>query len=88
VEAEGNGYYKMSCAHCHGDDASGYNGPSLRNLAVGDVKAAIIIREGVKDQMPAFAKKYDDHQVEALVTYLRAVQKESEGRFLPPAETR
>jgi len=64
----------MSCAQCHGYDASGYNGPSLHNLTISDDRMAVTIKNGIAGRMPAFLKKYDDHQISALVAYLRVLR--------------
>jgi len=31
---------------------------------------ALVIQRGIKDEMPSFAKKYDQHDTAALVAYL------------------
>jgi mono/diheme cytochrome c family protein len=73
--AMGHDYYEMSCSHCHGDDATGDDdGPSLHDLRISNARMAVVIKKGVKGQMPTFAKKYDDRQVAALVSYLRTLR--------------
>ena len=73
--AQGHEYYDMSCSHCHGDDASGDDdGPDLHNLPISNARMTVAIKKGIKGQMPNFAKKYDDAQIKALVSYLRTLQ--------------
>jgi len=70
----GSQFFAMSCAHCHGDDAHGDEGPDLYNLPVSNAYIKVMIKRGVKGEMPTFAKKYNDDQVAALVAYLRSLR--------------
>ncbi len=63
----------MSCAHCHADDASGDEGPDLRKLHLSDAHITLLVKSGIKGDMPSFAKKYDDAQIAAVVAYLRSL---------------
>jgi mono/diheme cytochrome c family protein len=73
--AKGHEYYDMSCSHCHGDDASGDDdGPDLHDLRISNARIAVAIKRGIKDQMPTFAKKYNEAQIKALVSYLRTLR--------------
>jgi mono/diheme cytochrome c family protein len=73
--ATGHEYYDMSCSHCHGDDATGDDdGPDLHDLRISNARMAVAIKKGIKDQMPTFAKKYNDAQIKALVSYLRTLR--------------
>jgi mono/diheme cytochrome c family protein len=72
--AQGHQFYDMSCSHCHGDDATGDEGPTLHNLSISNARIARTIKNGIKGEMPTFAKKYDDKQVTALVSYLRTLR--------------
>ena len=71
---QGHEFYEMSCSQCHGDDAHGDEGPDLHNLSIGNARIATTIKKGIKGEMPTFAKKYDDRQVAALVSYLRTLR--------------
>jgi mono/diheme cytochrome c family protein len=71
---QGRKFYGMSCSHCHGDDATGDEGPDLHNLSISNARIAKTIKNGIKGEMPAFAKKYDDKQIAALVAYLRSLR--------------
>ena len=71
---QGHRFYDLSCSHCHGDDATGDEGPSLHNLSLSNARIAKTIKNGIKGEMPTFAKKYDDQQVAALVSYLRTLR--------------
>jgi len=71
---QGHQFYNMSCSHCHAEDAHGDEGPDLYNLAISNSHIAVAIKKGIKGQMPAYAKKYNDAQVAALVAYLRTLK--------------
>ena len=71
---QGHEFFAMSCSQCHGDDAHGDEGPDLHHLAISNARIAATIKSGVKGQMPTFAKKYDDRQIAALVSYLRSLR--------------
>lgn len=70
----GYSLFDHSCAPCHGDDARGDEGPSLYDLAKSDARITIIIKGGVKGEMPSFAKKFSDSDVKALIAYLRTLK--------------
>ena len=70
----GYSLFDHNCAHCHGDDARGDEGPGLYNLAKSDARITTIIKGGVKGEMPSFAKKFNDTDVQALISYLRALK--------------
>jgi mono/diheme cytochrome c family protein len=70
----GYSLFDHSCAPCHGDDARGDEGPSLYDLAKSDARIAAIIKAGVKGEMPSFAKKFSDADVQALIAYLRTLK--------------
>jgi mono/diheme cytochrome c family protein len=74
LASQGHEFFEMSCSHCHGDDATGDEGPDLHNLTLSNARIAATIKKGVKGEMPSFAKKYDDRQVSALVSYLRTLR--------------
>lgn len=66
--------FDHSCAPCHGDDARGDEGPNLYDLAKSDARIAAIIKNGVKGEMPSFAKKFGDADVQSLIAYLRTLK--------------
>ena len=70
----GYGLFDRNCAPCHGDDARGDEGPSLYNLTLSDARITKRIKEGVKGEMPAFARKFTDADVQALIAYLRTLK--------------
>jgi mono/diheme cytochrome c family protein len=71
---QGGQFFAASCSQCHGDDAHGDEGPDLHNLSISNARIAATIKKGIKGEMPTFAKKYDDHQIAALVGYLRSLK--------------
>ena len=70
----GHSLFDHSCAPCHGDDARGDEGPSLHNLVKSDARITTIIKGGIKGEMPSFAKKFSDADVQALIAYLRTLK--------------
>jgi mono/diheme cytochrome c family protein len=70
---EGRHLFLMNCAHCHGDDATGDEGPNLHNLHKSDARIHQVITAGIKGEMPSFAKKLGDNDVRALTAYLRTL---------------
>jgi mono/diheme cytochrome c family protein len=70
----GYSLFDHSCAPCHGDDARGDEGPSLYNLAKSDARITTIVKGGVKGEMPSFAKKFNDADIQALIAYLRTLK--------------
>jgi len=74
VVAQGHKFFAMSCSECHGDDATGDEGPDLHNLPISNARIRVMIKKGLKGEMPTFAKKYNDQQIAALVSYLRTLR--------------
>jgi mono/diheme cytochrome c family protein len=71
----GHGLFDRNCAHCHGDDARGDEGPTLYNLTLSDARIAKRIKEGIKGEMPKFGSKFNDADIEALTAYLRTLKE-------------
>src|SRR5437667_4878126 len=69
----GHSLFDHNCAHCHGDDARGDEGPSLYDLNKTDARITRIIKEGIKDEMPKFGAKLNDADIQALIAYLRTL---------------
>jgi mono/diheme cytochrome c family protein len=72
--AHGRRLYLKSCAHCHGLDATGDEGPDLHGLWISDRGIATVIRRGIKGEMPSFSKKHDDTEIAELVAFVRSLQ--------------
>ena len=70
----GDRLFEHNCAHCHGDDARGDEGPDLHGLHKSDSRLTTIIKGGIKGEMPAFQKKFKDADVQALIAYLRTLK--------------
>jgi len=70
----GHGLFDHNCAHCHGDDARGDEGPSLYDLRKTDARITKIIKEGIKGEMPRFGTKLNDADIQALIAYLRTLK--------------
>ena len=43
-------------------------------LTKSDARIATIIKGGIKGEMPSFAKKFTDSDVQALIAYLRTLE--------------
>jgi mono/diheme cytochrome c family protein len=71
--AQGRHLFLMNCAHCHGDDAHGDEGPDLHDLHKSDVRIHEVITAGIKGEMPSFGKKLGDPDVRELIAYLRTL---------------
>jgi cytochrome c2 len=72
---QGHKLFDRNCAHCHGDDARGEEGPSLYNLTLSDARIAKRIREGIKGEMPRFGSKFNDADIAALIAFLRTLKE-------------
>ena len=70
----GRALFLKNCAHCHGADARGDDGPDLHGLDLSDEWIANRIRKGKKGQMTAFAGKLQPAEIDALVAYLRTLK--------------
>ena len=70
----GRQLFLKNCAHCHGADAHGDEGPDLHNLDWTDEQIATRIRNGKKGQMTAFAGKFSPQQITEVIAYLRTLK--------------
>ena len=70
----GHSLFDHNCAHCHGDDARGDEGPSLYDLKKTDARITRIIKGGIKGEMPKFDTKFNDADIRALIAYLRTLK--------------
>src|SRR3984957_13622671 len=64
---QGYKLFLLNCAHCHGTDARGDEGPDLHGLTKSEARIGTLIKNGKKGEMPKFASKLSDSQVHALV---------------------
>ena len=71
--AQGRHLFLMNCAHCHGDDAHGDEGPDLHDLHRSDARINEVITAGIKGEMPSFGKKLGDPDVRQLIAYIRTL---------------
>jgi len=71
---QGYTLFTMNCAHCHGADARGDEGPDLHGLTKSDARIAAIIKNGVKGEMPKFSAKLTDTDVQALIAFVRTLR--------------
>jgi mono/diheme cytochrome c family protein len=71
--ANGRKLFLNSCAHCHGADARGDEGPDLHAVKVSDRYIGNIITHGIPHEMPSFAKKLSPDDITALLAYVRSL---------------
>jgi mono/diheme cytochrome c family protein len=71
---QGKHLFLMNCAHCHGDDAHGDEGPDLYNLHKSDARIYQVVSGGLKGEMPSFAKKLSNQDIMALTAFLRTLR--------------
>jgi len=71
---QGRRLFLGSCAHCHGADATGDEGPDLHDLQVSDRYIAHMIKFGEAHEMPSFAKKHGPPDITALTAYVRSLE--------------
>jgi mono/diheme cytochrome c family protein len=70
----GQSLFERNCAHCHGDDARGDEGPDLHKLKKSDIRITKVVTQGIKGEMPAFGAKLKDEDVKALIAFLRTLK--------------
>ena len=72
--AQGQHLFLMNCAHCHGDDARGDEGPDLHGLRKTDARLSALINNGIKGEMPRFDQKLSPSDVQALIAFLNSLK--------------
>jgi|SRR3984893_9960675 mono/diheme cytochrome c family protein len=65
--------FALNCAHCHGIDATGDEGPDLHKVTKTDERIKSMILNGVKGEMPAFGKKLTQDDAATLVVFIRSL---------------
>jgi len=70
----GRDLFMLNCAHCHGTDARGDEGPDLHGLTRSDARIALMIKNGVKGEMPKFGAKLTAADVRALIAFVRSLK--------------
>lgn len=72
--ADGRTVFLKNCAHCHGADARGDEGPDLHKLDESDSWIANRIRKGKAGEMTAFAGKLKEEDISNVIAYLRTLK--------------
>ena len=70
---QGYKLFMANCAHCHGSDARGDEGPDLHGTTKSDQRITKIIQGGIKGQMPKFSSKLNDADTRALIAFIRSL---------------
>jgi mono/diheme cytochrome c family protein len=71
--AAGAKLFALNCAHCHGIDATGDEGPDLHKVRKTDERIKSTILNGVKGEMPGFGKKLTESDAATLVVFIRSL---------------
>jgi mono/diheme cytochrome c family protein len=72
---QGYKLFMNNCAHCHGTDARGDEGPDLHGVTKSDARIASLIKGGIKGEMPKFGQKLSDEDVRALIAFIRSLKE-------------
>jgi mono/diheme cytochrome c family protein len=72
--SQGRALFLASCAHCHGADAAGDEGPDLHHVWVSDRYISNIITHGIKHEMPSFKRKLGHDEIMRLTAYIRSLE--------------
>ena len=72
---QGYTLFMMNCAHCHGNDARGDEGPDLHGVTKSDARIASIIKNGIKGEMPKFGTKLTETDIQALIAFVRSLKE-------------
>jgi mono/diheme cytochrome c family protein len=75
IARRGYTLFLNNCAHCHGADARGDEGPDLHGLTKPNERIASLIKNGIKGEMPKFGAKLNDADIRALITFLRTLKQ-------------
>jgi len=70
----GRELYLLNCAHCHGPDATGDEGPDLHGVKKSNERIASVIKNGIKGEMPKFDAKLSDAETQSLIAYIRSLK--------------
>lgn len=68
--AEGAELFADNCAACHGPEGAGLNGPPLR-ANVASTRGVVRVMVNGRNTMPPMGASMSDHEIVALVTYVR-----------------
>ena len=71
----GRRLFALNCAHCHGADARGDEGPDLHGVKKSDARIAAIIRGGIPGEMPRFATKFGPNDLRDLIAFIRSLDR-------------
>ena len=72
---QGYTLFMMNCAHCHGNDTRGDEGPDLHAVTKSDTRIASIIKNGIKGEMPKFGTKLTETDIQALIAFVRSLKE-------------
>jgi len=87
-EHQGHTLFMMNCAHCHGNDARGDEGPDLHGVTKSDARISSLIKNGIKGEMPKFGAKLTDADVQALIAFVRSLKDKGLTKLSPGRSAR
>jgi mono/diheme cytochrome c family protein len=84
TKSQGESLFKANCILCHGEDGTG-NTPAGTALGAHNLTSTEVVRKTDaelvqtishgKEKMPSFGKKLSDAEIQALVSYIREIEK-------------
>lgn len=72
--ASGKAVYDKNCSSCHGAGGVGASGPALNNERRAQAQVLDITKKG-KENMPAYAGKLSDAEIQAVSQYVADLKK-------------
>lgn len=70
---QGRQLFMQNCAHCHGSDARGGEGPDLHGMSKTDQRITAIIENGIPGEMPKFSAKLNQSDIQTLIAFVRSL---------------
>jgi mono/diheme cytochrome c family protein len=71
----GRTLFVKNCSPCHGSTGQGGEGPNLQKMKLTDSTIGATIKNGIKEEMPAFGKKLKGADVKALTVFVHSIEK-------------
>ena len=72
---QGYDIFMRNCAHCHGADAHGDEGPDLHGATKSEARIASLIKNGIQGEMPKFGAKLGEDEIRALIAFISSLRE-------------